>query len=209
MSYIQICTYKKFKQFTASYKKRQHQKKFKQHQKKFTTSYKKLELNILTESKFDELLKELDNRLKNLEKLSSIMNQMQDVAGKIQEQAQENPFVDLIDVKDIDEAAFALLKNLQSIDINISRGTKSIQPKSYDFLNYSNIKKALLERGIQIKERSEGETRDYFNNTVLIGINHLVSKTKTRVNAKKKIDKIVSKTIKKSKKKSKRRKKKK
>lgn len=150
----------------------------------------------MTESSFDDLLKELDKRLKNLEKLSNIMNQMQDVAGKIQEQAQVNPFTDLIEVKDIDEVAFALLKNLQSIDVNISRGTKSIQPKNYDFLNYENIKKALLERGIEIKTNSDKETKEYFNNTILIGMNNLVNKKKMSEKAKT----IVSKSIKKSKK---------
>ena len=165
----------------------------------------KFGLKKLTESAFDELLKELDNRLKNLEKLSSIMGQMKDVASKIQEESQENPFVDLIEVKDIDEYAFSLLKNLQHIEVNISRGTKSIHPKSYDFLNYDNIEKALLERGIKIKDKSAKETMDYFNNVVLIGINNFVNKTKMRETAKK----IVSKTIKKAKKRTKGKKKKK
>ncbi|MHA1783854.1 MAG: hypothetical protein ACTSVY_05440 [Candidatus Helarchaeota archaeon] len=158
----------------------------------------------MTESSFDELLKELDKRLKNLEKLSSIMTQMQDVASKIQEQAQGNPFADLIEIQDIDEHAFALLKNMQNIEVKISRGTKSLQPKNYDFLNYDNIKKALLERGIQIRPNSEEETINYFNNTILIGINNLVNKTKSREQAKRRI----SKTIKKAKKRSKRKKRK-
>jgi len=162
-------------------------------------------LKNLTESTFDDLLKELDNRLKNLEKLSSIMGQMKDVAGKIQEQSQENPFTDLIEVKDIDEHAFSLLKNLQNIEVDISRGTKSIHPKIYDFLNYDNIEKALLERGIKIKEQSDKETKAYFNNVVLIGVNNFVNKTKMRETAKN----IVSKTIKKAKKRSKSKKKKK
>ncbi|NHI93943.1 MAG: hypothetical protein EAX96_15750 [Candidatus Lokiarchaeota archaeon] len=153
----------------------------------------------MTESTFDELLKELDKRLKNLEKLSNIMSQMKNVASKIQEQAHENPFTDLIEVKEIDEVAFALLKNLQNIDVNISRGTKSIQPKNYDFLNYENVKQALLERGIEIKEKSEKETRDYFNNTILIGMNNLVNKKKISEEAKT----IVSKSIKKAKKRTK------
>lgn len=151
----------------------------------------------MTESTFDELLKELDNRLKNLEKLSSIMGQMKDVAGKIQEQSQENPFADLIEVKDIDEFAFSLLRNLQNIEVDISRGTKTIQPNSYDFIIYENIEKALLERGI--KTKSVKETNDYFNKVVLIGLNNFVNKTKMRATAKD----IVNKTIKKAKKRSK------
>ena len=155
----------------------------------------------MTESTFDELLKELDNRLKNLEKLSSIMGQMKDVAGKIQEQSQENPFADLIEVKDIDEFAFSLLRNLQNIEVDISRGTKTIQPNSYDFIIYENIEKALLERGI--KTKSVKETNDYFNKVVLIGLNNFVNKTKMRATAKD----IVNKTIKKAKKRSKSKKK--
>jgi len=162
-------------------------------------------LKNLTESTFDDLLKELDKRLKNIEKLSNIMGQMQDVAEKIQVQSKENPFTDLIEVKDIDEHAFSLLKNLRNIEVDISRGTKSIHPKSYDFLNYVNIEKALLERGIKIKDQSAKETKDYFNNVVLIGVNNFVNKTKMRENAKK----IVAKTIKKAKKRSKKKKKKK
>ena len=158
----------------------------------------------MTESSFDSLLKELDKRLKNLEKLSSIMNQMQAISTKIQEQAQENPFTDLIEVKEIDEVAFALLKNLQHIDVSISRGTKSIHPKNYDFLNYENVKKALLERGIEIKPQSEKETRDYFNNTIIIGMNNLVNKKKISENAKN----LVSKSIKKAKNRTKEKKKK-
>lgn len=158
----------------------------------------------------DQLLQALEQRVSNLKRLGDLMDQMKGVTSKFQEMKDDDTFKDLIEIKDLDEWSFALVRNLQDIEQNksvtISRARESLQTKEYDFLNLGNIKRAIEERGLKVV--SDAEIQLYFNNVVMIGINNLLSKTKAREMAKRVVGKAIKKGKRKKSKKKKSKKKK-
>lgn len=158
-------------------------------------------------AEFDQLLQALEKRITNLKRLGDIMSEMKDISANFQDIKDDESFKNLIEVKDLDEWSFALIRNLQDIEqkkaIKISRARESLQTKEYNYLNIENIKQAMKERGLEVVK--DKEIQLYFNNVVMMGINTLLTKTKAREMAKRVVDKAIkkSKTSKKRKKRKK------
>ncbi|MHA1145904.1 MAG: hypothetical protein ACTSRW_14275 [Candidatus Helarchaeota archaeon] len=160
---------------------------------------------------FEQLLETLEKRFTNLKRLGEIMNEMKEISSHFQRIKEDKAFKDLIEIKELDEWAFAIIRNLQEIEqkqaVKISRVKESLQTKEYNFLNLENIKKAMKERGIEVVKDPEIEL--YFNNVIMMGINNLLAKTKARERARRIVDKAITQSKEKKRKaKSKRKKKK-
>ncbi|MHA1301129.1 MAG: hypothetical protein ACTSO9_17045 [Candidatus Helarchaeota archaeon] len=140
----------------------------------------------------EELFKAMEEKISNLKKLSEVMNEMRSITEKLKEDFQkEQSFKDLIDVNELDEWAFGLIKNLQEIDrehaVEIGKAAHKLAISDLNYVNWGNLKKALSEHGIEVVK--DDHVKNFFNNTIEIAIKYFISKQKARKKAKDLVEK--------------------
>ncbi|MHA1377084.1 MAG: hypothetical protein ACTSRG_01765 [Candidatus Helarchaeota archaeon] len=132
----------------------------------------------------------MEKKISNLKKLSEIMEQMKSITQKLKEDfKKEQSFKDLIDVNELDEWSFSLIRNLQEIDKSHAVKIGKTDPKLSDltFINWDNVKKGLSERGIEVVK--EERVKDFFNNSIEIAMRYFITKQEARKKAKDLVEK--------------------
>ena len=132
----------------------------------------------------------MEERISNLKKLSQIMNEIKSITENLKDDfKKEQDFQNLIDVNELDEWAFSLIKNLQEIEQAhaVELGKTSPKLSKFNYLDWTNLKKGLAERGIEVVK--DDEVKNYFNNAIDIAINYFITKQKARKKAKDLVEK--------------------
>ncbi len=131
----------------------------------------------------------MERRISNLKKLGVLMDEMKTITQSLKEDFDKEQFKNLINVNRLDEWAFSLIKNLQEIEKVHAVEVGKADPKlsEFDFVNWSNIKKGLSERGIEVKK--DEKVKDFFNNAIEIAIRYFMSKQQAREKAKELVNK--------------------
>jgi len=135
------------------------------------------------------LIGSLEERIKNMKDLRRIMNDMKHALSEVKINADEltNFEKDLNDalkftvqVKELDEWTLKALKTLKTVSeaggIRILKERKVDTPKVADFVDNERAKQALLERGIEIAQKFQGQITQLLNQSVIMALDFLTSK---------------------------------
>ena len=150
----------------------------------------------------EELFKAMEKKLDNLKRLGEIMDEMKGITQTIKADIdKDESFKNLINVNEIDEWSFSLIKNLQEIDKTqaVKIGKAELKLHELDFLNWENLRKGLKERGLVVIK--DDHVKNFFNNALVIAMKYFISKQEAREKAKALVKKSKGKVKSKNKKK--------
>jgi len=156
--------------------------------------------NSSPDYELEEMVDALEKRIKNMTDLRLIMNDMKHTLSEVKinvddlknyEKDLDEAMKFTIHIKELDQWSLSTLKSFKKISEKdgFQLSSKKLpKAKTEVFVDMKKAKQGLLERGIEVLSEYEPEFQDILNNSIIMTLDFLASKSKSIKNAQKLIE---------------------